>query len=216
MTTTPLVIALTGRPDVGKDTVASFLAPLLGFQRIAFADALRREVSEAWRIDQRMLTDRATKEWAIPALAIGMCSETGFMRWCLECGESLNEPRSPRWALQNWASYQRRTEPDRYARIVRQWIDRQIGSGCKHIVVSDLRDPVEAKALRPLGLKVVRIHRPDARALPPDTAGHISEQHHRIPADHDIVNDGALQALAEATVQCLVDMGVKVESEARS
>lgn len=203
----PCIIALTGKPDVGKDTVADLLSPQLGFARIAFADALRREVSEAWRIDQRMLTDRATKEWPIPALAVGMCSETGFIRWCVECQESLHEPRSPRWVLQHWATYQRRFEPDRYARIVARWVARQIGTGWNRIVISDLRDPIEAEALRPFNPKIVRIHRPSATPLAADTASHSSEHHHRLQAHADIVNDGSLQALAEATLQCLADLG---------
>lgn len=203
----PLVIALTGAPDVGKDTVANFLSGQLGLPRIAFADALRREVSEAWRIDVRMLTERETKEWPILALAGGMCNEPGFLRWCLECGESLHEPRSPRWVLQNWASYQRRYDPTYYARIVNRWIGRQFGIGHNRIVVTDLRDDVERTALDAFNLKVVRIHRPDAKPLPPETAGHSSERHHTLKAHADIVNDGSLHALAEATVQCLADLG---------
>lgn len=202
----PLILALTGKPDVGKDTVARFLAPAQGFQTIAFADKLREEVAEHWRVDIRMLTDRATKEWPIPALAAGMCSAPGFLRWIVDGGESLTEPRSPRWALQNWASYQRRTVPDYYARVVERWIRRQIGSGWNRLVVSDLRDPVEEAMLRHLGAKVVRIHRPDATPLQGDTALHISEQHHRIKADADIVNDGSLQALAEAALVCVAQL----------
>ena len=38
---------------------------------------------------------------------------------------------------------------------------------------------------------------------PPDTAGHTSEQHHRITADADIVNDGSLQQLVESTLECI-------------
>jgi hypothetical protein len=197
-----LIIALTGRPDVGKDTVASILAPGHGFARIAFADALRSEICEAWRIDLRMLTDRATKELPIPALAAGMCSEPAFLHWCINGEESLAAPRSPRWVMQNWATFQRRTEPDRYARITARWIERHIGVGWNRIVVSDLRDPIEEAALRALGAKVVRVHRMDARPLEGDTALHASEQHHRIVADADIVNEGSLPALAEATVEC--------------
>ena len=101
----PLIIALTGRPGAGKDSIADVLAPQQGFARIAFADALRREVCEAWRIDLRMLTDRPTKELELPALAAGMCSDPAFMRWVADGGDSLTAPRSPRWALQRWASF---------------------------------------------------------------------------------------------------------------
>lgn len=197
-----LVLALTGKPDVGKDSVALALAQH-GFISIAFADALRREVAEAWRVDERMLTERTTKEWPIPALAAGMCSVPSFLHWCVTGGESLQTPRSARWVLQRWASYQRRFDPPYYARIVERWIQRQLGTGHRRIVVTDLRDPVEEGMLRRFGAVVVRVHRPDAAQLAPDTAEHVSEQHERIEADADIVNVGSLQSLAE-TVQELV------------
>ena len=199
----PLIIALTGRPGVGKDSIGDVLAPQQGFARIAFADALRREVAEAWRIDLRMLTDRPTKELELPALAAGMCSDPAFMRWVADGGDSLTAPRSPRWALQRWASFKRRFMPDYYARIVERWIGRQLGSGWNRIVVTDLRDPVEEAMLRRLGAKVVRVHRPELAALPSDTAMHVSEQHHRIKADADILNDGSMQALADAVLECV-------------
>ena len=199
----PLIIALTGRPGVGKDSIGDVLAPQQGFARIAFADALRREVAEAWRIDLRMLTDRPTKELELPALAAGMCSDPAFMRWVADGGDSLTAPRSPRWALQRWASFKRRFAPDYYASIVERWIRRQLGSGWTRIVVTDLRDPVEEAMLRRLGAKVVRVHRPELAAMPADTAMHVSEQHHRIKADADILNDGSMQALADAVLECV-------------
>lgn len=199
----PLILALTGYPDVGKDSIGDVLAPQQGFQRIAFADALRREVTEAWRIDLRMLTDRPTKNLPIPALAVGMCNDPAFLLWISEGGESLTEPRSPRWTLQQWASFKRRFIPDYYARIVERWIGRQIGCGWTRFVVTDLRDPVEETMLRRLGAVVVRVHRPDVAALPADTANHVSEQHGRIVADYDIVNDESLQALAESVLTLL-------------
>ena len=200
---TPLIIALTGRPGVGKDSIADVLAPQQGFARIAFADALRREVAEAWRIDLRMLTDRPTKELELPALAAGMCSDPAFMRWVADGGDSLTAPRSPRWTLQRWASFKRQFTPDYFARIVERWIRRQLGSGWNRIVITDLRDPVEEAMLRRLGAKVVRVHRPELAAMPADTAMHVSEQHHRIKADADILNDGSMQALADAVLECV-------------
>jgi len=209
---TPLIIALTGRPGVGKDTIADVLAPQQGFARIAFADALRREVCEAWRIDARMLTARATKELPIPSLAAGMCGESAFMRWIADGGDSLTEPRSPRWVMQRWASFKRRFIPDYYARLVERWIGRQLGCGWNRIVVTDLRDPVEWTMLARLGAKVVRVHRPELAALPEDTAMHVSEQHHTIKADADLLNDGSLQALADAVVELVDSMAAMAEA----
>lgn len=201
MKTVPLIIALTGRPDVGKDTVADFLSPGHAFNRIAFADKLRSEVAEAWRIDQRMLTDRATKEWPLPALSVGMCSDTAFIRWMAAAEENLTEPRSARWVLQHWADFQRRLVPDYYAMVVARQLGRWIGLGRCRAVVTDLRFDVELNMLRSLGAHVVRVHRPDAAALPAETAQHNSEQHHMIPADYDLVNDGSLIQLGESVLE---------------
>ncbi|WP_046059725.1 hypothetical protein [Paracidovorax citrulli] len=207
--TAPLILALTGRPDVGKDTIGDILAAQ-GFARFAFVDALRAEVAKAWRVDLRILTDRPTKETELPALAVGFCSEPGFMHWVAAGGESLTEPRSPRWVLQRWGTYQRRYVPGYYATIVERAIGRQLGSGWARMVVTDLRYPVEEAAMRRLGAVVVRVHRPDATPLAADTAADESERRAAaIEADTDIVNDGSLQALAESVHELVERLAVR-------
>lgn len=210
----PLIVALTGDTGAGKDTVAGILAPQQGFCAIAFADALRREVAEAWRIDVRMLIERATKELPLPALAAGMCGLPAFIHWCATCGENLAEPRSPRWVMQRWADFQRRFDPAYYTRIAERWIARQVGIGWSRVVVSDLRYPVEEDALRRMGAKVVRIVVPKgAGRMEQSTAGHSSEQHHRIQADHTIVNDGTLQQLAARTLACVAELELEAKAQ---
>ena len=197
------ILALTGRPGVGKDACAAVLAQSLGYRTIAFADLLRREVAAAWRVDERMLTDRPTKEWAIPALAAGMCAESGFLTWCAEGGESLHTARSPRWALQNWATWRRRFDPDYFARPVGQWILREMRAGWRNFVVTDLRFGNELAMVQAIGARVIRVHRQEVTGLADDTAFHESERSQvQIPADFDIVNDGTLQALASAVLAC--------------
>ncbi|HET7867155.1 MAG TPA: hypothetical protein VFL86_22360 [Burkholderiaceae bacterium] len=78
--TAPITIGLTGQPGSGKDTCAQALAPY-GFAAVAFADALRLEVAQVWHLDPRMLTDRATKEVAHPALWIAHCTDKRFLHW---------------------------------------------------------------------------------------------------------------------------------------
>lgn len=195
------VIAFTGRTGAGKDSSAAVLVNHRAFVSIAFGDALRREISAAWRIDERMLSHRPTKELAIPALAVGMCGEPAFISWCFDCGESLHEPRSPRWAMQQWADFQRRYRPAYYADIVARWIGRQVSLGFRRIAITDLRDPIEEAVLRALGvqLSVVRVHSPHAIALTGETARHSSERH-RIAADFDLQNDGSLEALRDSVL----------------
>ena len=198
---TPLIIALTGHPGSGKDTAADALQEM-GFARIAFADAIRREVTEAWRIDLRMLTDRHTKELPLPSLAVGMTNCVGFIRFMVESGESLTAPRSPRWVLQQWGSFQRRFAPRHYVQVVERWIGRQIGTGWNKLVITDLREGVEAEMLRSMGAHLVRIRRPEAQPLEGVTGTHSTERAERlIVADHHILNDGSLSALVEQVVQ---------------
>lgn len=195
------VIAFTGKTGAGKDSAAAVLHNHCQFETIAFGDALRREIAATWRIDERMLTHRPTKEWSIPALAVGMCSDPAFISWCFEAGESLHEPRSPRWVMQQWADFQRLYKPAHYASIVARWIIRQVSLGFRRFAVTDLRDPVEVAALRALGaqLTVVRVHSRLATALSADTAQHSSERH-QVTADFELQNDGSLQALRDSVL----------------
>lgn len=197
----PLVIALTGAAGAGKDSAATVLVNNLAFRTIAFADALRREICAAWRIDERMLTTRETKELPVPALAIGNCGEPGFTRWCYDAALSLHDPRSARWTMQQWGDYQRRYAPDHYAAIVAHWVEREASLGFRRFAVTDLRYPIELEALRRVApsqsLHVVRIHRQQPGELAVDTATHNSERAAAaLPANFDLVNNGTLASLA--------------------
>ena len=52
------LIALCGAAGAGKDTVADMLPA----RKLAFADALYREVAQAWGVEQHVLRCRETKE----------------------------------------------------------------------------------------------------------------------------------------------------------
>lgn len=197
------LIALTGRPGVGKDACAQVLQQQLGYRTIAFADALRKEVAAAWQVDERMLTHHQTKEWPILAMAPGMCSDPEFLAWCGSVHGRLQEPRSPRWAMQAWATWRRESDPYYFLKVVALWIGRQTGLGFTKLAITDLRFANELTMVREHGGRVIRVHRRDATQLNDDTAAHESEQfHHEIQADADIVNDGSLDALAEAVLSC--------------
>ncbi len=195
------IVAFTGKPGTGKDSAAAVLVNHCRFQSIAFADALRLEISKVWRIDERMLTHRPTKELPLPALAVGMCNEPAFVSWCFESGESLHEPRSPRWVLQQWATYQRRYRPTYYADIVVRWLCREASLGFRRFAITDLRDPVEVAALAALGarLHIVRVHSQRASELQSETATHTSERY-ILGADFDLCNDHSLDSLRETVL----------------
>ncbi|EYC52900.1 hypothetical protein AZ34_12020 [Hylemonella gracilis str. Niagara R] len=197
----PLIIALTGAPGAGKDSAATVLVNRMAFMTIAFADALRREICATWRIDERMLTNRATKELAVPALAIGNCGDPAFTRWAYDGAMSLHTPRSARWVMQHWGDFQRRYKPSYYADIVTHWMERYAAQGFTRFAVTDLRYPIELEALRRVSpsdrLHVVRIHRQQTARLPDETAGHNSERAATaLPANFHVSNDDTLASLA--------------------
>jgi len=201
MTDKPLIVALVGEPGAGRTTLADAMKAQ-GFLRVAFDDAARAEVAAAWRIDVRMLTDRHTASWAIPALAIGQCSETGFMRWAAASGESLAEPRSPEWVMREWSAFRNRSVPGYFSAIVERSIGRLVGCSWRRLVVDEVAgQPGVAAMLDRINAKVLRVHRPELASAAP--AGQVVAQRHAIEAHADVVNDGSLQALIEAGAEAV-------------
>lgn len=181
-----IVLGLHGQPLAGKDTCAQLLAQH-GFVSVAFADAVRAEISEAWRIDARMLTDRATKEWPLPALAIGQCMHAQFVRNMRAEGLDLDEPRSPRWVMQRWGTEYRRAQyPHYWVDKVHRWAHAQRAAGQHRLCITDVRFFNEAELVRHLGGYVVRVHRPSLPPVPADA--HSSDR--PVPCAEVVHNDG--------------------------
>ena len=193
----PLLLGLTGHAGVGKDTVGDMLRAA-GWHTTSLAAALRLEVVQAWGIDPELLTQREGKERPTPALMVARTPSPAWLQWAADQGHALIEPRSPRWALQQWGSFRRAQQPDYWIAQVHRWLAQVWwGSPQARCVITDVRYPNEAAALRAQGGRIVRVHRPaNAVTLGPDTATHDSEQHTQITADLDLVNDGDLYDLA--------------------
>ncbi|RZJ62913.1 MAG: hypothetical protein EON49_00460 [Acidovorax sp.] len=197
----PLIVALTGKPASGKKTIASMLAPGQGFAAVSFADAVRRDAAQAWRLDVRLLSDLGLQHVPLNSLAAGMCSDPAFMLWLTDGGEQLPPPRSPAWVIQRWSEFRCRFIPDFYCRQIERQIGRLLGCGWSRIVVYDLTTTAQENMLRRLGAKVVRVHRIDLASTP-------TQQTDPSPAlpirSHaDIENSGSLEGLASAVIDCI-------------
>ena len=133
-----MLIGLTGHAGAGKDSAAAVLCAG-GWHSIAFADALRLEVTAAWGIDQRLLTDRKHKDFPALDLCAGGAANTSWLRWVSVNAISLIEPRSPRWVMQQWGSFRRHADPLHWVRAVAYWVcyQRQHGicSRMLHFVI---------------------------------------------------------------------------------
>lgn len=159
------LIALCGAAGAGKDTVADMLPA----RKLAFADALYREVCEAWGVEQHVLRCRETKETPTDDLWIAGCNDRGFAD--LKILEDWVAPRSPRQILQWWGDYRRAQDPDYFVRKLYDDLRIEGYSSDKH-VITDVRFPNEAALVRQLGGQLWQIRRPGYEA---GGTGHASD-----------------------------------------
>lgn len=191
---TALLIGLTGAAGAGKDESAAALRRA-GWQCLAFADALRIEVAEAWAVPIMLFVGRAGKELAHSQLCVGYCGNPSFLRWAVYCGHSLHAPRSPRWVMQQWGMFRREQNPGYWVMHANHWVQHHMARGHTGLALTDVRMANELAMLHHHGGHLVRVHRPHMSALPADTANHDSEGHISLRADAAIHNDGDLQHL---------------------
>lgn len=171
----PLLLAFTGRAGAGKDTAAAYLEDHYAFTVIAFAEPLLdmgHALAHHADVDGAWLTERALKEKPMAVLGI---SYRNFARTVAD-------------AL-------RRFDENFFARIAVHRARQAMALG-SNVVITDLRYPNEAEALRPLGAQLVRITRPTAELAP--VAHHSSEAHtDLLPVQHRIGNHGSPAALLD-------------------
>lgn len=181
MTFNTHIIGLTGPAGSGKDTVADLLCTHAGAHKLAFADALRAEIVEAFCIEHVYLTRRETKEHPISALALRRCLDTAFTGRMLIQHQLFNEsqldldaPRSPRQIMQWWGTEYRRAATPGYwvskaARHI-HWLHKALGA--RLVVITDVRFVDEANLVRNLGGQIWQIKRPGYDVA---TGAHVSE-----------------------------------------
>lgn len=167
------VIALTGYAGTGKDTVADLLAMHFGFRKLAFADALRGEVAEAFGLDIAYLVDQRLKNEPLSALAMNH-APLGFLgAVALSVGneartpaglvsdEWLAAPRSPRQVLQWWGTEYRRRQSTRYwSSILSHRVSAARRDGETRFVITDCRFDNEADTVRAMGGVIWQVKRP--------------------------------------------------------
>ena len=176
------LIALCGAAGAGKDTVADMLPA----RKLAFADALYREVADAWGVEQHVLRCRETKETPTDILAIQSCKAFGFWPWAVENLTAPLYESSPRQILQWWGDYRRAQDPDYF--LVR--LQASLGGPC---VITDVRFPNEAAMVRQLGGQIWQIKRPGYEA---GGTGHASDtEGSEFHPDRVLLNNGDLEDL---------------------
>lgn len=223
MSTAPIIIALTGLAGAGKDTVADTLVTHAGFTKMAFADALRTEVAEAFGLGDRygILSDRATKEQPHNLLALVRCVHSAdgidFVRQLGAEAASLGDPdpdytawmlapHSPRQILQCWGTeYRRAQDPDYWTKQARERIEQLMiegeRQGYTRIVITDCRFDNEAATVRALGGTLWQVVRPGLQSV---EGGHASQTDGaRLQPDVTLLNGSTVVGLMHTALRAL-------------
>lgn len=181
MSSTPIIIALTGLAGAGKDTVADTLVTHAGFRKLAFADALRLEVAGAFRMGghEHILSDRLNKERPQALLALCQCHAPDFVALVSQIEDTpshyefMRRFRSPRQIMQWWGTeYRRAQQPNYWSTKVAMQIAAGVAQGETRWVIPDCRFDNEAQAIRSLGGEIWQVVRPGLVSV---EGGHASQ-----------------------------------------
>ena len=170
------IIGFSGRARSGKDTAASFVCDMFGFEPVSFAAPIKHAVSAMFGLDERHL-DGELKE--MPLEGLGRSPRYLFQTLGTEWGRELVHPDVWLYAMNAWIE-----------RLEREYLMQ--GLRLQGVVVSDVRFENEAALVRDHGGLLIHLVRENA----PEVNQHISEcgiQRH----DGDIVirNDGTPEEL---------------------
>lgn len=137
--TTPIRIALCGLPHSGKDTSADILVDKFGFVRVRFATPVKMATAEMFGWDANDEEDKDSP--LIRNIAGDYLSKRDIWR---DMAENYIKPRFGE---------------DFFARRLAQEV--AVHYPADNVVVTDLRFPIEAMALRRAGFTVVEVQRED-------------------------------------------------------
>lgn len=173
-------IALIGRARSGKDAIGARLVSRYGYTRLAFADPLKEM---ALSIDPVIPYD-------IPGFGglnhVRLSTLVEHVGW----ERAKEEYPEVRRILQHLGQAVRERDSDYWIRLLAQRVYPETGP----IVVTDVRYPNEADALRSFGFRLVRVIRPSLGGQDPNE--HVSEtalQGYPVPLT--IINSGTLEEL---------------------
>jgi hypothetical protein len=176
----PLILLLAGKSRCGKDTAASLLVDELGFNRVAFADALKIMCEPILK---------APDSFALHQKDMPLAHEY----------EEYPDARTPRDILLAYASRCRAKDDRIFARMVVNTISDAVEDGQQRFVISDWRWPMEETVLTeafPLST-ILRIRITRDGITPLKNSGEVALENTAI-YDFHIENNGSLSTLRDA------------------
>lgn len=193
----PASIGLIGRRRVGKDTIAAILGEEYSYARVGFADALK----EAALALDPVVGSEADLGGDHEAL-LRLSTAVAVLGWEV-AKETIPEVRRILQRLGDEAGRRVHGE-DTWIRQAMKKILLAEEKG-HPVVVTDVRYPNEAQALRSVGFNLLRVTRRDVPSS--DHDAHASEQVDSISADLTLRNDGTYEDLRLNLIGLLTDQG---------
>lgn len=168
-----MIIAICGHKFSGKSTVARLLHNATGYEVVSFADKLKDVCCVLSGCTREDLEDYDFKEnKLVPDYLLPYCGDA--------------KKPTFRAFLQYFGSEVMRGVNDNI------WIDCTLGNGAENVIVSDVRFPNEAKAIKERGGIIIKVVR-DTQVVD----SHCSESSiEDIDADYTLWNDTTLENLA--------------------
>jgi len=169
----PIIVLLSGWAGVGKDVVANLMTEEMGYSRLAFADIVRKEISEHTRIP-------------VDYFASPLYKDSPMVKPLAEFPDAVTY----RDVLIRWASKRRSIQDDVYAQTIIDII--RSGTAGKKVVISDWRFLCEEKAIV-AAFPDATIRR--VRILRASVVPHDSPSEHELdafPMDLELPNHGTI------------------------
>lgn len=180
-----IILGITGKAGVGKDTLAGIFVDVFGFKRDYFARSLKEGCKVMFGLTQEQLEDRGLKEKVIPFW--GMSPRKMMQLLGTEAGRNV-------FGEDVWVkSLINRIEQD------------QRSNADNLYVISDVRFENEAEAIRNMGGYIVHL-KSDILVTTSESA-HASEAGiQQLPNDFEIINNGTVRDLTSAAAELLVQI----------
>ncbi len=192
-----VLVGVCGRKRHGKDSVGRILREQQGFRLTAFADAVKRVAMDVYGLSwEQCYGDGPEKE--APDSRWGLSPRVIMQRIGTEVGRSIHEETWVKHTLDNILSAH-----NRKGFVERDDFEKKFNRAPSSIpaskwVITDVRFPNEAQAIRDAGGIILKVVRP---SLGVPTDEHPSETSvDLIEPDFTLVNEGTLEDLARAVL----------------
>lgn len=147
----PMLVGMTGQRRTGKDTAGTHLKTRFGYVTTAFGDAIRAEAAAHYEVPRHWFAVDRVKDQPFREVDAKLAARVSV-------AHGLPEDFSLRDLLLEVDARRRAEDPDYWIKRTLEFVRRTCATGAR-VVVTDVRMPAEAEALRAAGGVLVQVRR---------------------------------------------------------